>query len=141
LAATLPTTVLIVVLALGGGLQRNARLFVSVDEASALDWLREHAPQDSVVLASPEMGLFVPAWSGSRVVYGHPFETVDAERTRSRVEAFFAAGTSDAERAAMLSEWNVSFVLVGPRERGLGLAASPPGAAVFTSPTVTLYQR
>ena len=85
--------------------------------------------------------MFVPAWSGSRVVYGHPFETVDAERTRSRVEAFFAAGTSDAERAAMLNEWNVSFVFVGPRERGLGLAASPPGTVVFTSPTVTLYQR
>ena len=141
LAATLPTTVLVVILALGGGLQHNPRLFVSADEAAALDWLREHAPPDAVVLASPEMGLFVPAWSGSRVVYGHPFETVDAERTKSRVEIFFAAGTSDADRAAMLSEWNVSFVLAGPRERGLGLASSPPGTVVFTSPTVTLVQR
>lgn len=140
LAATLPTTVLVVVLALSGGLQRNPKLFVSADEAAALDWLREHASPDTVVLASPEMGMFVPAWSGSRVVYGHPFETVDAERTKSRVETFFAAGTSDAERAAMLSEWNVSFVFAGPREREFGLAASPPGTVVFDSPTVTVYQ-
>jgi hypothetical protein len=136
LIATLPTTLLIIVLALGGGLQRDPRLFVSADEATALDWLRDHTPRHTVVLASPEMGLFIPAWSGRRVVYGHPFETIDAERTRARVEQFLAA---DAGREAMLREWNAAFVFVGPRERKLGLVSAPPGREVFRNATVTVY--
>jgi hypothetical protein len=140
LAATLPTTLLVIVLALGGGLKQDPRLFVTVDEAEAMDWLRSHAPRDAVVLASPEMGIFIPAWSGRRVVYGHPFETVDAERTKARVEAFFASGAAGAEREAMLREWHAAFVFVGPRERAIGLTDSPPGREVFRNATVTIYQ-
>jgi hypothetical protein len=140
LAATLPTTLLVIVLALGGGLKHDPRLFVSTDEAAAMDWLHDHAPRDAVVLASPEMGIFIPAWSGRRVVYGHPFETVDAERMKARVETFFASGTSDAEREAMLREWRAAFVYVGPRERAIGLADPPPGREVFRNATVTIYQ-
>jgi uncharacterized membrane protein len=90
-----------------------------------------------VVLASPETGLFIPAWAGRRVVYGHPFETVNAERTKARVEAFFASGTSRAERDAMLTDWNAAFVFVGPRERALGMT-EPPGREVFRNATVTI---
>jgi hypothetical protein len=140
LAATLPTTLLVIVLALGGGLKHDPRLFVSTDEAEAMDWLHDHAPRDAVVLASPEMGIFIPAWSGRRVVYGHPFETVDAERTKARVETFFAPGTGNAEREAMLREWRAAFVFVGPRERALGLTDPPPGREVFRNATVTIYQ-
>ena len=70
------------------------------------------------------------------MVYGHPFETVDAERTRARVQTFFASATSHAERDAMLREWKAAFVFVGPRERALGLA---PGREVFRNATVTVY--
>jgi Family of unknown function (DUF6541) len=140
LAATLPTTLLVIVLALGGGLKQDSRLFVTADEAAALDWLHDHAPRDAVVLASPEMGLFIPAWAGRRVVYGHPFETVDAEQTKALVETFFAPGTDNAKRDAMLREWNVAFVFVGPRERAIGLTDSPPGHEVFRNATVTIYQ-
>jgi hypothetical protein len=139
LAATLPTTLLVILLALGGGLGHNSRLFVSADEAAAMDWLREHTPRDAVVLTSPEMGLFVPAWSGRRVIYGHPFETVDAERTKARAQAFFASGTSDTQREMMLREWEAAFVFVGPRERALGLTGSSPGRPVFRNATVTIY--
>jgi hypothetical protein len=140
LAATLPTTLLVILLALGGGLKQDPRLFVTVDEARALDWLHDHAPRGAVVLASPEMGVFIPAWTGRRVVYGHPFETVDAERTKARVETFFASGTANAEREAMLREWHAAFVFVGPREHAIGSADSPLGREVFRNATVTIYQ-
>jgi len=139
LTATSLTTVLVIVLALGGGLKHDPRLFVSADEAAAMDWLRDHSPRDTVVLASPEMGLFIPAWSGRRVVYGHPFETVNAEQTKSRVQNFFASMTSTTDRQAMLREWNAPFILVGPRERALGLADALPGRQAFRNATVTIY--
>jgi hypothetical protein len=135
-ASTLLTTLLVIVLAIGGGLKHDPRLFVSADEASAMDWLRENAPRNAIVLTSPEMGLFIPAWTGRRVVYGHPFETVNAEQTKSRVEEFY--GASDADHSLMLREWNVAFVLVGPRERRLGLAELP-GREVFHNETVKIY--
>jgi asparagine N-glycosylation enzyme membrane subunit Stt3 len=137
LAATLLTTLLVMALAIGGGLKQDPRLFVSADEARAMDWLHENAPRNAVVLASPEMGLFIPAWAGRRVVYGHPFETVDAERTKARVENFFAMANR-AEREAMLREWKVAFVFAGPRERALGLT-EPPGRVVFRNAIVTIY--
>ncbi len=138
-AATLPMTLLVMVLAIAGGLKHDPRLFVSADEATAMDWLHANAPRNAVVLSSPETGLFIPAWAGRRVVYGHPFETVDAERTKARVEEFFAADTSRAEREAMLREWNVAYMFVGPRERALGLS-DPPGREVFRNTTTTVYQ-
>ncbi len=138
-AATLLTTLLVIVLAIGGGMKRDSRLFVSADEAAAMDWLHENTPRNVVVLASPETGPFIPAWAGRRVVYGHPFETVNAERTKARVEAFFASGTSRAERDAMLTDWNAAFVFVGPRERALGMT-EPPGREVFRNATVTIFQ-
>ena len=137
--ATSLTTLIVIVLAIGGGMKRDPRLFVSADEAAAMDWLHENAPRNAVVLASPEMGLFIPAWAGRRVVYGHPFETVNAEQTKARVEMFFAAGTSRADRDAMISNWNAAFVFVGPRERALGLSESP-GREVFHNATTVIYQ-
>jgi hypothetical protein len=139
LAATLPTTMLVLMIALGAGLKHDPKLFVSADEAAGMDWLREHAPRDAVVLSSPEMGLFIPAWSGRRVVYGHPFETVDAQRTKASVEGFFSAGARPDAHKFMLN-WNVAFMFVGPREHALGFSAVPSEAAVFRNATVTIYQ-
>jgi hypothetical protein len=138
IASMLLTTLLVLILAIGGGLKQDSRLFVSADEAAAMDWLRANTPRPAVVLASPEMGLFIPAWAGRRVVYGHPFETVNAERTKAQVEMFFARASS-AEREAMLREWRVAFVFVGPRERVLG-SIGWPEREVFHNATVTIYQ-
>jgi hypothetical protein len=101
--------------AFSAAMQHDARLYLSVGEAEALAWMREHVPPEAVVLASPQSGLFIPAWAGQRVVYGHEFETIDAEKKRAQVEAFFQ-GADDA----VLHDYGVSYVLIGPRERALG---------------------
>jgi uncharacterized membrane protein len=56
------------------------------------------------------------------VVYGHPFETVDAERRRRRVEAYWSGAMDEEERTAFLQQNRVDYVLVGPRERALTTA-------------------
>lgn len=101
----------------GGAAARDPHIFLTTNEAAALNWLQANAPRDAVVLASPEMGAFVPAFAGQRVVYGHPFETVNAEAREQQVTDFFA-GTLD--RAAFLRANDVTYVLLGPRERSLG---------------------
>ena len=133
---SLPTTLLLVAIMSTAALRPpDGRLFFSANEAAAFDWLRlaSHPPREPVVIAAPETGLFLPAWAGVRVIYGHPFETLDAADTRSNVERFFA-GTAD--RTDILR--GVDYIFFGPREERLG-EADPGWQPVFRAGDVTIY--
>lgn len=138
-ATTLTNAVLLLTL-FAGAARRDAQVYLGRDEWAALGWLREHVPAEAVVLAGPESGLFIPAQAGQRVVYGHPFETVNAAARRAQVEAYFAGRLDAAAQVALLRQEGVGWVWLGPRERTLGmpsLACTSPATAIGT---VTLYQ-
>jgi len=123
-------------------LQGEPRFYLRTGEPQAFEWLREQVSHDQVVLCAPQNGMFVPAWAGQRVVYGHPFETVDAERREVQVEAYFAGAMSTAERESFLQENRVGYVLVGPRERVLkgGGVETGDWPVVFEAGDVRIYQ-
>lgn len=133
-AATLPTSIMIVVVLIAGAASRSPNIYLSTDEFAALTWLHDHAQFDDVVLSSPEMGAFVPAFAGQRVVYGHPFETIEADRKKQLVLDFFAGRSTDALRG-------VQYVLLGPREKSLGAlnVAALPLSEVFHVGDVAVY--
>lgn len=134
-AATVPTSILIVLVLIGGAVARDPRLYVTPSESAAFEWLHARARFDDVVLAAPETGAFIPAFAGQRVVYGHPYETVDADRKRQRVTDFFAGKAPDLLREA-------SYVFVGPRERALGAPSALDVSdlrVVFEVGDVTVY--
>lgn len=108
--------VLMTLLAAWGG---SPWFYLSRDEWAALAWLRDEGHPDAVVLCAPRLGLFVPAWAGQPVVYGHPFETVNAERREQQVEAFFAGEMSTEEQEIFLRENRVGYV-VGDWRLGIG---------------------
>ena len=127
------------------------RFYLSNGEWQALKWLRDAADHDQVVLCASQTGMFVPAWAGQRVVYGHPFETVDAERREAQVQAYWAGEMGPEEREAFLRENRVRYVLVGPREleiadcgsqiAGCSLQlAEMVGEPVFEAGGVRVYQ-
>jgi len=113
------TPVFLVLMTLLAALAGEPWFYLSEGEWAALEWLRDEGRPDVVVLCAPQMGLFVPAWAGQPVVYGHPFETVDAERRRAQVEAYWT-GEMRAEREVFMRENRVGYVLVGPREVEMG---------------------
>ncbi len=94
----------------------DRRFYLDYGEWAALEWLRDEGESNAVVLCAPQMGVFVPAWAGQPVVYGHPFETVDAKRREAQVKAYWAGEMSLAEQESFLRENRVGYVLVGPRE-------------------------
>jgi hypothetical protein len=96
---------------IAGHLATASDYTLSESEWAALQWLREDGRPDTVVLCTPRMGLFVPAWAGQSVVYGHPFESVYAEERRAHVEAFWAGEMDADEREAFLQENGVGYVL------------------------------
>ena len=66
------------------------------------------------------MGMFIPAQTGRRVIYGHPFETVNAENRKSEVTAFFEEFGSESaqpELEAYLKSNGVEYIFWGRRER------------------------
>ena len=136
---TLLTSIFLELGLAGGAARRDPRIYLTPDESAVLNWLQVNAPQDAVVLASPEMGAFIPAFAGQRVVYGHPFETVNAEARKQQVQGFFA-GTLD--RLVFLRENDVAYVLIGPRERALGRIAvnDLPLEEIFASSDVAVYR-
>ncbi|UCC65520.1 MAG: hypothetical protein JSV36_10930, partial [Anaerolineae bacterium] len=77
------THLFVLVIALVGALTRHPVLYLGADERAGLVWLAENAAPDALVLAGPETSLYIPAWSGQRVWYGHRFETVDAGRRQA----------------------------------------------------------
>ena len=62
--------------------------------------------------------------AGNRVVYGHPFETIDAEGKKAEVQRFYSREASDTERSALLQRYGVRYVLVGPQQTEVDLARS-----------------
>ncbi len=116
----LPTNLIVLLTAQFGASTHDDALYMWRAEADALTWLEENAAPDALVLAGPDTGLLIPAHTGRRVIYGHPFETVDAERLEALVIDFFTGGWSTEEIEAFLIEQGVDYVFYGPREQALG---------------------
>ena len=133
-----PSNLLILVGGVGAIQSRESMVFLSIDEKTSLDWLRANSPDDALVLASPQMGLFIPAYTGRRVLYGHPFETVNAQVMETKVEHFFQVSISDEEISALS---DADYIFYGPRERELGGSITGSGIkVVFRSGDTEIYE-
>lgn len=134
------TPVFLALMALLAALTSEPWFYLSEGEWATLAWLREEGRPDAVVLCSPQMGLFVPAWAGQPVIYGHPFETVDAERRKAQVEAYWRGEMSPAERETFLRENRVGYVFVGPRELAIGNWRPVISESAFEAEDVKVYE-
>jgi hypothetical protein len=112
------TNLFVPLIAVAGVAQGQPSLVMDRDVAAACDWLGENTDWTDTVLAPVETGHLIPAWAGNRVVYGHPFETIDAGTKKAEVEAFYDPETTDTERHTLLQRYSVRYVLVALPEYG-----------------------
>ncbi|GAB4472226.1 MAG: hypothetical protein Kow0088_06740 [Anaerolineales bacterium] len=98
-------------------LQRDSSIFLYRDETKAYQWLSEHSQSDAVVLASPASGMYIPARTGLRVVYGHPFESIHAQQRMLLIENFYQGKMSPEEQRKFLTDFSIKFILWGYREQ------------------------
>jgi hypothetical protein len=99
--------------------QQTQGLFLERDYLPAFDWIAGRTDLDDVVLASPVVSLWLPGWAGVRVVYGHPFETLQADLRKQQVELWYAAG-DDCQQ--LIEMYDVQYIVFGPEEVRLGNA-------------------
>jgi hypothetical protein len=116
--------------------------FLRSEEIAALRWLRDNGQGDDVILASLDIGQYVPALTGQHAFLAHWAQTVDYFTKRDLVTAFFDPRMPDARRGEMIRQYSVDYIVVGPQERALG-AYDPVSAGfplVFNQGEVAVYQ-
>ncbi len=120
--------------------QNSHGLLLESDYAVIFDWLERRTGLDDVLLAAPDVSQWIPGWVGGRVVYGHPFETLDAGNKLRAVEDWYSGETADCD--ALLDQWRVRYILAGPEEDELGETSCLEGLdLVARSGLVNVYRR
>jgi len=58
--------------------------------------------------------MYVPGYSGLRVVYGHPFETINAAEQEMNVNLFFEKSMTFEQENSFIAKNKVSYVILEP---------------------------
>lgn len=135
LTATLPilaaSNILVLVLPLrpisANNFEDASGMLLQQDYITAFEWLRLNSSDNTVVLAAPETGLWMPVWAGTRPVAGHPVDTLQPDKKEAAVERWYTQ--TEAEQCVPLlrgafrydeRDYTVRYILVGPQETNLG---------------------
>lgn len=114
------TNILVIMAGIFGVMAHAPAIFLEKSESQALAWISTNTPIDSIILASPDMGSFIPADTGRKVLYGHPFETVNAEQEKAKVQTFFQGNQAYQDQMKFLADNKIGYIFWGPREKELG---------------------
>lgn len=112
LILSLPTNIIVVTSGLQAAIKQDQQIFIDVDSLSVLNWIKEYTPQDELVIAEQDMGLFIPSFTGRRVVYGHPFETISAEEEKGFLATFFYRSHTSNYYQQVLNERGADVILL-----------------------------
>jgi hypothetical protein len=134
------TNLFILLAGVFGAQSHDPLLYITRDEAAAFTWITDSTAVDAIILASPSTGLWLPSQTGRRVIYGHPFETVDASQEKAAVEAFYRGDWTSGQMRDFLQNRAVEYVFIGPRERELGTVQGlDDSSAVYQGQEVVIY--
>lgn len=140
LILAIPTNMIVLLAGFQAARTQDPKIYLSQEEYQALTWIVHNTEPDDLVLSSPEMGLFIPAFTGRQVIYGHPFETVDAENAEKAVTEFFSGEYAETQLQGFVKDRGVDYIFFGPREQTLGpILIHPSWKAAFQSSDVTIF--
>lgn len=110
----MPSNALTLLIPISSGLNPKigleSKVLLPADYQQAVVWFQQNATSSSVVMALPNVSLWIPAWSPARVVYGHPFETVDADAKKKKVADFYKG----VDCTLTTSNYSITHVIIGP---------------------------
>ena len=86
--------------------------FLTKGESEAMSYL-EDSDRSGAVLATPRLGVFIPALSGRNTWFGHSTWTPDNEARKARAGALFRGVLSPEDARDTVSESRASFLLQG----------------------------
>ena len=130
----------VILLVLFGIFSHQPLFFVTQDEAEGYRFIQENLPTDALILCSPETGLFIPAWTGRRVLYGHEFETVDAKIQKELAGSLLTGQMGIPRDVELMKQNSIGYVFSGPREQKIGHPDFQSAMkTVFQNASVTIF--
>ncbi len=125
--------------------QDSSGMVLEADYLQAFKWLNTRTAQDDVVLAAPDdVSAWLPYWAETRVVYGHPEETLQAAQRRADTRQWYQL--TDPEHPLCMgllrnADYQVRYVLWGHREKYYGGGACLEALEwVITFGRVSIYR-
>ena len=118
-----------------GALGQSRPVFRPTAELTALDWLNNNTPADSVILTAFDTGKLlpqtnidsgnlIPAYTNLRPYVGHGPETAHATDKDALTRRFFADQMSEDERRTLYASVGIRYIFYGPMEKDLLTDAS-----------------
>ncbi len=134
----IPSNVFAMLLPLVGIAQPKAGIasseLLSANDYHALGWLHDHTTTASIVLAPPKVSLWIPAYTPARIVYGHPFETLNAALKLQEVKAWYAGN----DCTALIDRYQIEYVIIEQSQPPTACTATL-GESAATFGDVTIY--
>jgi len=108
---------------------------------AAFEWMSTESDSKPLILSSAETGLLIPGATGWRVVYGHPYETPQADFRKLEVDAVFSGELSPDYLHQFITENGIDYIFYGPFEQddGVDPAIFAVYPAVYDNDGVKIY--
>jgi hypothetical protein len=116
----IPSNLIVLATAIVGIMNHDSNIYLTMDEYESFEWIEDNTDPEALIISSPEMGLRIPAYTGRRVIYGHPYETVNAESEEHLVISFYEGRMSQLQMWEILRDRGIDYVYYGTRETKLG---------------------
>ncbi|MCJ7715630.1 MAG: hypothetical protein MUO54_03805, partial [Anaerolineales bacterium] len=108
----LPTNAIVIFSGIQAAFLQDPKVYISRDVIQGLDWIQKNTDENALILTDEKTGLFIPSFTGRRVIFGHPFETIHAGDELFLVEAFFDGSPEPGYYSQIITERQVDFVFL-----------------------------
>ena len=109
----IPTNIIIICICIFGIISRNSNYYLASDEIDAFSWLGANIKPGEIVLTDSRTGLFLPAKTGAKVIYGHPFETPFADSMQLLADNC-TSNWITAECEKLITDNQIRYILISP---------------------------
>ena len=123
-SAAIPSNIILIALSISAVTQNNPNLVMRDSLSDGLQWINSYVLDGSIILTSPQIGLYIPAYTNQRVIYGHPYETANAKLNQANAEAFFSRMDKSEQQKYLIDE-DIDFVLTNVDTDNLSPKYSP----------------
>lgn len=120
LVFVIPTNIIVLVSGIQAIVRHDPKIYQDREIYNGLAWINENTSPDALILAGEEIGLFIPSIADRRVIYGHPFETINAEMEKQFLRGFISENQDDLYYGRNISERGINFLfLIGETSESL----------------------
>jgi hypothetical protein len=116
-------------------------IYPTTDRATALYWLRDNTPENSVVAALYEVGNIIPVFSGAYSYTGNVSTTASYKQKSALLLKFFSGQMTPPEALSFLTTSGIGYLYYGFQEKAAGgnLSNYQFLKEVYSTPQVTLF--